>query len=570
MGLIAAAGSAAAAPTGPDGGPSSPPAQVLGFGDDALEPPDPPGVRTLAGSLSYERSKGRGLYDVVVVGVSTPTVRSEATAANSAVTINRADAHWDYATQGAYRLSYRAFVPLQFAGNPCDLWALTDASSAAVRNATGDLTPRPWHVGVLVVHALPEATGCGPGVGSLGGITQYVTGQWADADIAQSVAHEAGHNFNLGHANSLTCSRSPYFSDNPSVHLPAWPCGVYEYGDLSSIMGAGISGGGSWPSTRRLPFTQLQHLGLIDASALVVLGAGAGQVQLNPIDTSATGPRGLRLQVPGTSAVSGNVPALQSVTLEYRTSTNLVTRPGVFLTADAGSGTYAQSWAYVGASYFDQDFGLKANTRIKLADGRRIVVGDVGATATVTVTAAGTPIPPTEPRILDATGGLGTAVLTFRAPEDDGGAPVTAYHVTADAGQTWRSCALPNPGAQYCTVSGLPAGVTSQVSLRAVTSAGAGRGSSLRDVYVDAGPPSAPTGLRAAAGDRSAVITFSAPASDGGQLLGIGGVSPTDDDHKIAPARELLRLLLPRPRCITYCIKNLRACIYFFYKLCAF
>ena len=51
---------------------------------------------------------------------------------------------------------------------------------------------------------------------------------------------------------------------------------------------------------------------------------------------------------------------------------------------------------------------------------------------------------------------------------------------------------------------------------------------------------------------------------DLGQLLGIGRMMTTNDDHQIAFLAEAFRFLLPRPRRITYCIKNSRVCICFF------
>ena len=43
-----------------------------------------------------------------------------------------------------------------------------------------------------------------------------------------------------------------------------------------------------------------------------------------------------------------------------------------------------------------------------------------------------------------------------------------------------------------------------------------------------------------------------------------------NDDHKIALPAEVFRFLLPRPRRITYCIKNFGVCIGFFQKLRTF
>ena len=58
--------------------------------------------------------------------------------------------------------------------------------------------------------------------------------------------------------------------------------------------------------------------------------------------------------------------------------------------------------------------------------------------------------------------------------------------------------------------------------------------------------------------------------SDFYKLLGIGRMMTSNNDHKVAFLAEVFRLLLPRPRRITYCIKNLGVCIVFFYKVCTF
>lgn len=512
LGLLATA-MAQAAPLAPHD--ADPPHGVVRYGDDALPNPEPSGVTPFAApNPLYLDTSGPGAYDVVVVGVSTASLAAEATSTNSATTISRADAHWNYATRGAYRLDYRAFVPLRFTGDACDLAALTNASAAAVRAATNDLTPRTGRQGVLIVHSLPAASGCAPGQAYLGGITQYVSGYWTQAVGAEAVAHEAGHSFLLDHANALVCPGAQRFSATPSpmAHLPSWPCGVEEYHDVSSIMGLGIIGGG--PTLRRVPFNQLQHLGVIDSGALVDFGTGSGAVALHPIDTGATGTRALRLRVPGTSQPSGRVPALASITLEFRRDTNLVAQPGVFVTADAGAETYSRSWAYVGESFWDGDYGLRSHTRIKLADGRRVLVGEIGATAPVTVVAASTAVAPTAPAISSASGATGAAALTYTPPEDDGGAPVTGYQASTDTGATWRACVV--TGATSCTVSGLPAGQTSRLILRAVNSAGPSRASTPRDVVIAAAAPSAPRELRSMPGDGSATVTFLAPLSDGG------------------------------------------------------
>ena len=70
-----------------------------------------------------------------------------------------------------------------------------------------------------------------------------------------------------------------------------------------------------------------------------------------------------------------------------------------------------------------------------------------------------------------------------------------------------------------------------------------------------------------------AVSTVTAPGvlcGDCCQLLGVGRMMTTNDDHQVAFLAEVFRLLLPRPRRTTYCIKYFGVCIPFFYKRGAF
>ena len=54
------------------------------------------------------------------------------------------------------------------------------------------------------------------------------------------------------------------------------------------------------------------------------------------------------------------------------------------------------------------------------------------------------------------------------------------------------------------------------------------------------------------------------------QLLGIGRMMTANDNNDVALLAEVFRFLLPRPRRITYCIKNSGVCIGFFEKLRTF
>ncbi|MFG1605008.1 fibronectin type III domain-containing protein [Actinoplanes sp. NPDC049265] len=124
----------------------------------------------------------------------------------------------------------------------------------------------------------------------------------------------------------------------------------------------------------------------------------------------------------------------------------------------------------------------------------------------VTVTPATTP---TAPSGLSVAAGDGQAVLSFTAPADNGGDPITSYQASTDDGASWA--ALPADR----TVTGLTNGTTYDFRVRAVNGAGPGAASS----SVPATParvPGAPTGLTATPGDNQAVLAFTAPGDDGG------------------------------------------------------
>lgn len=76
------------------------------FGDDALELPE---LKSLSDKLGWRSTQGPGVYDVVVVGVSTSDAPTTATAANSEFVVDQADDMWDSTTNGAFRLDFRDF-----------------------------------------------------------------------------------------------------------------------------------------------------------------------------------------------------------------------------------------------------------------------------------------------------------------------------------------------------------------------------------------------------------------------------------------------------------------------------
>jgi len=111
--------------------------------------------------------------------------------------------------------------------------------------------------------------------------------------------------------------------------------------------------------------------------------------------------------------------------------------------------------------------------------------------------------------------------LSWTAPADDGGRAVTGYTVqrSVDGGDHWTTIvADTGSSATTHTVTGLVNGVPHAFRVAAVNTAGTGSPSALAEA-TPATVPDAPTGLTAAAGDGSVVLTWQAPAAGGGRVV---------------------------------------------------
>ena len=107
--------------------------------------------------------------------------------------------------------------------------------------------------------------------------------------------------------------------------------------------------------------------------------------------------------------------------------------------------------------------------------------------------------------------------VAFVGPADSGGAAVTNYEYSTDNGATWVA-RNPVSVVSPVLVGGLTNGVTYQLKLRAVNAAGAGAPSVAVAVTPKAPVtvPGAPTGVGGVAGAGKVVVSWVAPAFDGG------------------------------------------------------
>jgi hypothetical protein len=150
-------------------------------------------------------------------------------------------------------------------------------------------------------------------------------------------------------------------------------------------------------------------------------------------------------------------------------------------------------------------------------------VWSVGAVCTTCPVAAAPPGAPGAPNVTPHNGGVN---LSWEAPSSDGGSPITGYAITySPARPSDGSTESAGSGASTsATINGFANGTTYTFTVSALNSAGRG----------PAGPPAsgtpftvpgAPASVQARASDAAAVVTWTPPASNGGQ--GITGYTIT-------------------------------------------
>jgi len=129
------------------------------------------------------------------------------------------------------------------------------------------------------------------------------------------------------------------------------------------------------------------------------------------------------------------------------------------------------------------------------------------------VTPAGTV--PGKPTGVSAVRGNAQATVSFTAPASDGGSAIIDYTVTSSGGQ------VKTGGGSPLTVTGLTNGTAYTFTVKARNALGTGLESDPSNSVTPATVPDAPVGVSAVAGAGAgeAIVSFSAPASDGGSAI---------------------------------------------------
>jgi uncharacterized protein (TIGR02145 family) len=137
--------------------------------------------------------------------------------------------------------------------------------------------------------------------------------------------------------------------------------------------------------------------------------------------------------------------------------------------------------------------------------------GTASAMGTITVNAT----VPGAPTNVVATAGNASAIVTFVAPTNNGGSPITGYTVTSNPAGGTGGTGSGSP----LTVTGLTNGTSYTFTVVAENTVGSSASSDPSTAVTPATAPDAPTGVVATAGNASATVTFVAPTNNGGSAI---------------------------------------------------
>lgn len=129
------------------------------------------------------------------------------------------------------------------------------------------------------------------------------------------------------------------------------------------------------------------------------------------------------------------------------------------------------------------------------------------------------PVLPAAPTSVAATQAAGRVTVTWKAPTDDGGSSITGYVVTPQVDGVDQAPISVSSTATSQVIDGLPKGVAHAFTVAATTVAGTGPASSPSNAVTPLSPPAAPTAPSASAGNGRALVTWTAPADDGGSPI---------------------------------------------------
>ncbi len=332
-------------------------------------------------------------------------------------------------------------------------------------------------------------------------------------------------------------------ADVTPATVPAVPTGVVAVaGDGSATVTWTAPGDDGGSAVTGYVVTVLDGEQELDSAAVTVTGTSASV-------TGLTNGTAYTFTIAAANAVGAGDPSARSAAV---TPARAAVAPGAPTITSATGGDAAASLGW--AAPVDDGGSPITGYEVAVYDGEQqvgpAVVTVTGTTASITgltngtaytftvaaVNAAGTGAPsprsgtvtpqavPGAPTGVTGTPGNGSVTVTWVNPDDDGGSPLTGYEVRAYSGASTEPVATVPVGASATSavVTGLANGTAYTFTVAAVNGAGTGAESAPSASVVPVAPatvPGAPTGTSATAGDGSAAVSWTAPASDGGSPI---------------------------------------------------
>jgi hypothetical protein len=317
---------------------------------------------------------------------------------------------------------------LAASNNPCDYQNWGTAARQAAQGAGVDLTGYDH-----VVHYFKRSSACSfSGVGQVPG--KYT---WINGSSASTISHELGHNFNLHHASSLSCTEN-------GARVPiGGSCTLSEYGDPFDVMGGGF---------RHFSAFQKGRLGWLEAPNMVTATAD-GTFTVVPIEQkSASGIQSLRVKIDATKFYyvefrqpfgfdnfSATSAVVNGVLIHRGTDYTTLSRPELLDMVTATT-SFTDAALAVGQTFTDAAANIKIGVTAVSAAGATVTVDVPGGSCTPTTCQAlgatcGTPSNGCGGTLACGSCGPGQVCSsTFQCVGSGGGGPqMAAYDATLKA-----------------------------------------------------------------------------------------------------------------------------------------
>ncbi|MHB1960972.1 MAG: beta strand repeat-containing protein [Acidimicrobiales bacterium] len=247
-------------------------------------------------------------------------------------------------------------------------------------------------------------------------------------------------------------------------------------------------------------------------TATNAVGTGPASAASNAVTpTAASG-------VPGAPTIGTATAGVGQATVTWTAPSNDGGSPitGYTVTSSPGAITATASGSATSATVTGLTNGTSYTFTVTATNAVGTGPASAASNAVTPTAASGVPGAPT---IGTATAGVGQATVTWTAPSNDGGSPITGYTVTSSPGAI---TATASGSATSATVTGLTNGTSYTFTVTATNAVGTGPASAASNAVTPtaaSGVPGAPTIGTATAGVGQATVTWTAPSNDGGSPI---------------------------------------------------